>query len=406
VPGLLVDGRVLLPLRLFVGVTYVYAGLQKLSSGTFLGTGPGSIHQQLRAASITSPIHSMLVHLVPHATLVGLVIALAELAAGIGLLLGLFTRLAAAGAMSLAVGFLLAVSWHTSPYYLGPDIVFSFALIPFVLAGAGTGARLSLDGYLPARTRVEAGVPARAPVAIDFAMVQRVCGGYDRDRCGHRNGRPCDVAACPVLLTDPVPARKREEIDRRAFLRKARLAGTLALGATAVAAITAAAGRLVGGTTDATSGAGTTGLGGPAGTPPTTPPATALGAGAPGNAAPPSTSPPPTTAPPASAAPAGTAIGRASEVPVGGAAGFTDPATGAPAYVLQPSAGVFHAFDASCTHEGCPVQVDAGATEFSCPCHGARFSTATGAVLQGPAHRPLAQISVVEGGDGVLYVDG
>jgi thiosulfate dehydrogenase [quinone] large subunit len=85
-------------------------------------------------------------------------------------------------------------------------------------------------------------------------------------------------------------------------------------------------------------------------------------------------------------------LGPTSAVPVGGAAAFTDPSTGDPGFVVQPAAGQFVAFDASCTHQGCPVKY-AGAA-FTCPCHGARFDSATGRVLQGPANAPLRRITV------------
>ncbi len=79
-------------------------------------------------------------------------------------------------------------------------------------------------------------------------------------------------------------------------------------------------------------------------------------------------------------------------MPVGGAAAFTDPATGDQGFVVQPSAGQFVAFDASCTHEGCPVRY--AGTTFQCPCHGAQFDSATGKVLRGPANAPLRRIGV------------
>jgi thiosulfate dehydrogenase [quinone] large subunit len=89
-------------------------------------------------------------------------------------------------------------------------------------------------------------------------------------------------------------------------------------------------------------------------------------------------------------------------VAVGGAASFTDPASGDPAFVVQPTPGRFLAFDGLCTHQGCPVEY-AGAI-FQCPCHGAQFDSKTGAVIQGPARLPLAPIRIQKGGDGNLYV--
>jgi len=55
----------------------------------------------------------------------------------------------------------------------------------------------------------------------------------------------------------------------------------------------------------------------------------------------------------------------------------------------------FYALDLTCTHLGCTVTVTP--TELVCPCHGSRFDR-QGAVLQGPAERPLRRLEVrIEG---------
>ena len=97
-------------------------------------------------------------------------------------------------------------------------------------------------------------------------------------------------------------------------------------------------------------------------------------------------------------------MGPASEVPVGGSAAFTDPATGDPALVIQQTAGDFVAFDAVCPHAGCTVAYQASAEIIACPCHGSEFSAETGAVLQGPATNGLTAIKVIKGANGDLYV--
>jgi len=58
------------------------------------------------------------------------------------------------------------------------------------------------------------------------------------------------------------------------------------------------------------------------------------------------------------------------------------------------------AFDLTCTHLGCTVK---GTPEgFACPCHGSRFAP-DGAVVRGPATRPLARLAV-EARGGTLKV--
>jgi thiosulfate dehydrogenase [quinone] large subunit len=129
---------VLLPLRAFLGVTFLFAGLQKLANPNFFrAASPISIHSQLVAAGRTSPIKGLVHHLVSLSTPLGLLIALAEVAIGLGVLAGVMTRVAALGGMLLAFGLFLTVSYHSSPYYTGADIVFFFALTPLLIAGAG-----------------------------------------------------------------------------------------------------------------------------------------------------------------------------------------------------------------------------------------------------------------------------
>jgi cytochrome b6-f complex iron-sulfur subunit len=42
----------------------------------------------------------------------------------------------------------------------------------------------------------------------------------------------------------------------------------------------------------------------------------------------------------------------------------------------------------TCTHQGCTVLLPSGQPTLDCPCHGSRY-TLTGAVVNGPAVRPL-----------------
>ena len=59
-------------------------------------------------------------------------IALGELAVGLGVLSGVLTRIAALGGMLLALMLFLTVSYHSDPYYTGADIVFLFAFTPLL----------------------------------------------------------------------------------------------------------------------------------------------------------------------------------------------------------------------------------------------------------------------------------
>jgi thiosulfate dehydrogenase [quinone] large subunit len=388
------NGWVLLPLRLFLGVTFTYAGLQKLADRWFFKhSAPSSLTSQLHAAAHTSPIGGLLGGLGHEAVLFGLLIAFGELAVGVGTLAGLWARWAAAAGMLFSLGFLLSVSWHTRPYYYGADIVFLFAWTPLLLSGPGPW---SLDTWARSEATAELGLAEPARVPIHFATVQRLCGHYDVGRCRARNGGRCRIEGCPVLGNAPTG---QPELNRRTFLRQAGVAGWLGGAALLSGGAAALLGRLIPPRRSKASSTAqlgpTVGPSIPAAGGTTPPPA--------GGTTPPSGGTTPTsTAQAASGVPGGTAIGPATDVPVGGAAQFTDPSSGDPAFVLQPKAGSFVAFDAVCTHAGCTVEFSG--SSFVCPCHGARFDALTGEVLQGPARRPLPRIAIQKGGDGTLYV--
>jgi thiosulfate dehydrogenase [quinone] large subunit len=201
--GSIPTGWFLFPLRLFLGVTFLFAGLQKLANPSFFrSSSPTSIHAQLIGAGHTSPIHGLLSHLVSIAPAVGLVIALGEVAIGLGVLVGLWIRVAAVAGMVLSFGLFLTASFHASPYYTGSDIVFFFAWTPLVLAGA-------------------AGAPA-----LDTWLARPTAAAVDRP----------------------------DGVTRRDVLSKGAVAGIVAGVFVVVSGLVAAVGRLIGGAAAATPG--------------------------------------------------------------------------------------------------------------------------------------------------------
>ncbi|GAA1832161.1 ubiquinol-cytochrome c reductase iron-sulfur subunit [Agromyces salentinus] len=96
--------------------------------------------------------------------------------------------------------------------------------------------------------------------------------------------------------------------------------------------------------------------------------------------------------------PTGEDVAALADVPVGGSIAAT--IAGASALVAQPTAGQVVAFSAICTHQGCTVAAAGG--ELDCPCHGSKFDSATGAVINGPAQEPLRAIPVSISGDRIV----
>ena len=144
-----VAGIALVPLRIFLGVTFLYAGLDKLIDPAFLrDSGPGSIGAQMAAFAHSSPLGPLVVVFgQPFPVAVGAGIALLEIAVGFGALTGLLFRACAAAGAGLAILFWLTASWAVKPYYYGPDLPYAFGWL--TLALAGTGGMFTIHRWLP-----------------------------------------------------------------------------------------------------------------------------------------------------------------------------------------------------------------------------------------------------------------
>ncbi|MFF7308461.1 DoxX family membrane protein [Streptomyces sp. NPDC008137] len=141
----------LLPLRIFLGVTFIYAGLDKLTDSAFMkDSGAGSIGDMMRAVRDSSAIPALVDLSLKSPVGFGYAIAFGELAVGIGTLLGVLARLAALGGALISLSLWLTVSWASDPYYYGNDLAYLMAWTPLVLAGAPL---LSVDAALRSRRR-------------------------------------------------------------------------------------------------------------------------------------------------------------------------------------------------------------------------------------------------------------
>ncbi len=365
----------LLPLRAFLGFTFAYAGLQKLANPNFfIASAPISIQHQLAGAVRFSPIHALLHPLLPYAGLIGMIIAYCEIAIGLGTLLGFCSRLAAIGGALLSFSLFLTVSFHSSPYFTGADIVFFFAWLPFTIAPGGR--QLSLDGYLDRVLRTKRSVPVEELVALPFAQVQELCGKFDRGTCATLAGA-CNAITCPVLVGTVAPIATPVAItavDRRRVVVAGATAGALGTATLLLGGTVAALGKMVGGASSST----TTNTVGTTGTTGATTSTTAAGAG--------------------------TLIGKASAVPLGSAAVIQSlPSTGDPGIVFHLADGSWRAFDTVCPHNGCTVGWSQGSSLMVCPCHGSQFQVSNGDVINGPAPHGLTEFTVEERG-GDLYL--
>lgn len=94
---------------------------------------------------------------------------------------------------------------------------------------------------------------------------------------------------------------------------------------------------------------------------------------------------------------ANTVLTTVAKVPTGGGVVLGS----ANVVVTKDASGAIHAFSATCTHQGCRVASVSGGT-INCPCHGSRFNASTGAVVQGPATRPLPTVAVTVQGDQIV----
>ena len=327
-------GWAILPLRAFLGVTFCFAGLQKLANPNFFNPqNPSGIQAQLIASERISPLHALLGRLLHVATPVGVLIALGEVAVGTGALLGLWTRLAALGGMALSLLLFLTVSLHASPYYTGADIVFLFAWTPLVVAGAG--GVLSLDAVLASRAHEEVGLGTPTRVPVRFSVVQGLCGNYHDGRCRARSGEACSPTGCPFLAERPGRAERRAatEVRRRTVVLGAAAVGVTAVAALFTAGLAAAVGRLVGGAKPPT-GAGTATLGPPSRSTTTT----RRGRPRPPHPRPPRHRPPPPPPPPSRSRPAPPSARRPTSRSEGRPGSPTRPAETRP-WCSNPSRG-------------------------------------------------------------------
>jgi thiosulfate dehydrogenase [quinone] large subunit len=363
----MIPGWVLAPLRLFLGVTFIYAGIQKLTDPQFFNPhATGYIGKQLQAFAVGSPLHGLLLSVViPHAAFWGAVIAWGEIAIGLGALVGFLSRPAAFFGMLLSLTFFLTASWRVRPYFYGADIVFIFAWLTLLLAGPAAGALPALDPNVLAwlRLRLLPYIPEaqRAWVAQVMAMIL----GAPLAKGAPQEAPATHEPVAPTGRGKPsARAAQRQRYaqaatTRRDFLKGAVVGGGIMLVAAWLWNLTHPGATSSADTSSGNSAATST--------------ATSSSSNAGGS----------------------NVIAQVADVPENSAVTFTIPSSGDPGVLTHLSTGNFVAFDALCTHAGCTVQYDSSSKLLFCPCHGAAFDPAQGAaVIQGPAPTPLTAVSI------------
>ncbi len=208
------NGWPVLPLRLFLAGLFGFAGYAKLSyPGFFSPSSPNGLKASVDAVRHGTPIGGALGPLSDHPSLFGHLTAYAEIAIGLGLLVGLLTRLAALGGMVLTGLIVLSINWSgvkaytgSSGWFTSVDLAVAAALSVFLLGGAGP---FSLDGQLVrarerdrarddyepgfgdddiegARRRLQGEPPAQpAPVTEQLSQTARTTGYPATDVPGH-----------------------------------------------------------------------------------------------------------------------------------------------------------------------------------------------------------------------------
>lgn len=360
-------GWVLLPQRLFLGITFIYAGIQKLTDPQFFHKStPGYIGNQIIAFAHGSPLHDLLLRVaVPHAALFGLVIAFGEIAIGLGATVGLLFRLASFFGMLLSILFFLTASWHVYPYFYGADIVFAFCWLTLLLNGPLQTGLPTVDGWLASFLSSES-VSTRAQ---GLNVLLRLLLGVPAPRA---------VAPERYQLAQQTTARipsSRRQSSAQKNTRRIFLLGALSGGVASfcVVLVGYAWQTLSHATNDDT----------------TLPDAPAATGGQPSGAVPqPSSSAgSPTTS--------GGTIAQVNAVPKNTATTFTVPSTGDPGVLVHLANDQFVAYDATCTHAGCQVSYDPGSQLLLCPCHGAAFDPVQSAsAVRGPTSTPLTTVAI------------
>lgn len=135
-------------IRLWLGITWIYAGWDKASDAGFLTRGSSTfIGSQLTGYASQSPVGFVFNRMIEHSHFVGIFVLLSEFAIGIATLLWIAPASAAFGGFAMAVGLWLASSFHVKPYFLASDSVYAVLWLSYFLylTGGRTKVKFSIN---------------------------------------------------------------------------------------------------------------------------------------------------------------------------------------------------------------------------------------------------------------------
>lgn len=154
-------------MRLWLGITWIYAGWDKATDSGFLTPGSSTyIGTELSGYSTQSPMGFAFNKLIEHASLVGGFVMISEFAIGLATLVWVAPRLAAFGGFLMSLGLWLASSFHASPYFLASDTAYAVLWLSYLLLLVGNGKRKVLTMSLERRSVLRVGITG----ALAFAF--------------------------------------------------------------------------------------------------------------------------------------------------------------------------------------------------------------------------------------------
>jgi len=339
-------------LRLFLGGTMLYAGIDKLIlDPRFLqAEGAGSIGETLRFFVTAGGPLAQLVEAVglSQPVAVGAAIVISQLAVAGSLLASVRIRIGALLGAAISLTLALTSTWGVSPYYLANDLPYLVGFLALAALGDGGPARISASarlGYDP--TRRAALVSGAGILGMLVALIL-----LDRARLGSLLSGSGAASGSATTSASPVASQSASPSPSSAPSASASPSPDSS-GKSPKPSESATSGKSPKPSESATSGGGS-------------------GAGG------------------------GTAIDGGKNLGPGQALNFS---AGGTAAVLLNDGGTYRAFERACTHQGTNVDWQSESGSFYCNNHGARFS-ASGDVLVGPANRPLRPIEVSVAADG------